>query len=77
MTERKYGHYFRVSPSLVIDVYRILQLFDVTDPCLQHALKKVLAAGKRGAKDAGKDVQEAIDTLLRWQEMRAEESTKQ
>ncbi len=73
MTDRKFSHYFRQSPTTTIDVYRILLLFEVTDPALQHALKKVIAAGKRGAKDAAKDVREAIASLERWEEMRREE----
>lgn len=68
------SHYRKTSPTTVIDVYRVLQLFDVADPCLQHAVKKLLAAGKRGAKDTAKDVAEAIESLRRWQEMRAEEA---
>lgn len=60
-----------------IDVYRVCTLFNVTDPCLQHALKKLLVAGGRGAgKDADRDVQEAIDSLKRWQAMRAEDAAK-
>jgi hypothetical protein len=27
-----------------IDVYRVLKLYNVTDPCLQHAVKKLLVA---------------------------------
>ena len=52
---------------------------DTTRADAQHlaakllALKKVLAAGKRGAKDDAKDVQEAIDSLQRWQVMREED----
>lgn len=70
-TKREYGHYYRdVSQLEVIDVYRVLELFEVTNPCLQHALKKILIAGKRGAKDMDKDIQEAIDTLKRLQDMR-------
>lgn len=69
----KHNHYFKdVSQFNTIDVYRVLQLFNVTDPCLQHAVKKLLVAGGRGVKDIGKDVQEAIDTLLRFQEMQVE-----
>jgi hypothetical protein len=69
-TNIKYNHYYRdVSHLQVIDVYQILKLFDVTDPCLQHALKKILAAGNRGSKNIDKDVQEAIDTLKRFQDM--------
>ena len=70
----KHPHYFfDVSRFDSIDIYRMLVLLNITDPALQHAFKKVAAAGKRGAKDEAKDVQEAIDSLVRWQEMRAEE----
>lgn len=70
---RKHSHYFKPVPFTHIDVYRILELYEVTDPCLQHAIKKLLVAGGRGSKDKYKDVQEAIDTLSRWQDMRAED----
>jgi len=74
MAERKHGHYFKPVPFDHVDVYRVLLLFNVTDPCLQHAIKKLLVAGGRGAgKDITRDVAEAIDTMVRWQEMRAEE----
>lgn len=55
-----------------IDVYRVCSLFGVTDPCIQHAVKKLLCAGQRGSKSEGQDVQEAIDTLVRYQEMQSE-----
>jgi len=69
----KHNHYHKLCPYKSIDIYRVLQLFEVTDPCLQHAIKKLLVAGKRGSKDTYKDVTEAIDTLSRWQDMRIEE----
>ena len=70
----RYNHYFKdVRHIGGIDVYRVLELFNVTDPCLQHAVKKLLCAGKRGAKDEEQDVQEAIDTLERYQDMKVEE----
>lgn len=72
-TERKHSHYFKTVPCNQIDVYRVLAAFGVADPCIQHALKKLLVAGGRGTKDQSRDVQEAIDSLYRWQEMRAEE----
>ena len=59
-----------------IDVYRVLLLFGVTDPCLQHAIKKLLCAGNRGVKDELKDVQEAIASLLRYLEMQTEDNKK-
>jgi len=72
----KHSHYFKdVSKLQRIDIYRVLQLFTVTDPCLQHAAKKLLVAGGRGAgKDIARDIQEAIDSLVRWQAMREEEA---
>jgi hypothetical protein len=70
----RYNHYFKdVRHIDGIDVYRVLELFNVTDPCLQHAVKKLLCAGKRGAKDEEQDVQEAMDTLERYQDMKVEE----
>lgn len=70
----KHNHYFKdVSHLKSIDVYRIIDLYNVTNPCIQHALKKVLVAGGRGAgKDVSKDIQEAIDSLERWKEMQTE-----
>jgi hypothetical protein len=72
-----YPHYFKQLPPgcTHLDVYRVLALFDVTDPALQHAVKKLLCAGARGAKDQAQDIAEAIATLQRWQQMREEEST--
>lgn len=69
----KYSHYYKRVPYDYIDVYRVLDLFNVTDPCLQHAIKKLLVAGGRGHKDISKDVQEAIVSLERWNGMREEE----
>ena len=66
----KHNHYFKNTVHLdAVDVYRVLELFEVTDSCLQHAIKKLLCAGGRGAKDMEQDVQEAMDTLERYQDM--------
>jgi len=72
----KHPHYHKDVRHLeTIYVYRVLRLFNVTDPCIQHAVKKLLVAGGRGAgKDIGKDVQEAIDSLERFKEMRVEDT---
>ena len=76
MKERKHPHYYKdVSNLKEVDVYRVLKLFNVTDPCIQHSIKKLLVAGGRGGgKDISKDVQEAIDTLERWKEIQAEDA---
>ncbi len=72
--QRKHAHYFKPCPFAEVDIYRFLLLFTVDDPCIQHAVKKAMCAGARGAKDAAKDIQEAIDSLERWKQMRAEEA---
>lgn len=73
-TPRRHGHYFRDVRHLdEIDVYRVLELFEVTDPCIQHAVKKLLVAGSRGSKEIDQDIAEAIASLERWQEMREED----
>ncbi len=74
----KHSHYKKnVAGLSMIDVYRVLDLFGVTDPCIQHAAKKLLATGLRGHKDAARDIQDAIDTLERWKEMRVEDRQRQ
>jgi len=66
----KYPHYFKsVSHLETVDVYRVLTLFKVNDPCIQHAIKKLLCAGDRGDKSMIKDITEARDTLNRHLEM--------
>lgn len=63
---RQHSHYFKdVSGLNEIDVYMVLKLFNVTDPCLQHIAKKALCAGQRGHKDFKKDLQDILDTAKR------------
>ena len=70
----KHNHYFKDCPYEQVDVYRIIEIFGVTDPCIQHALKKLLCSGVRGHKDQEKDIQDVIDTLERWKQMRNEDA---
>jgi len=70
----KHSHYYKdVSNLKHIDVYRIIQLYEIHDPCLQHALKKILCAGNRGYKDQREDIQNIIDTMQRKLEMMVED----
>ena len=68
-------HYFKNVTHLdTVDVYRVLLMFNVTDPCVQHAVKKLLVAGGRGAgKNVERDVREAVDSLNRFLQMREED----
>lgn len=54
----KYG-----SGRCVVDVYRVLVAFGDIPPEIQHAIKKLLAGGKRGHKDEGLDYLEAIQSI--------------
>ncbi len=73
----KYPHYFKSVKNLdYIDVYRVLQLFEVTDQAVGHAVKKLLCAGSRGSKDFLVDITEAYHTLNRVIEMQAETAPK-
>lgn len=73
---RKHTHYFKdIKGFNELDVYRVLERFNVTDQALGHAIKKLLVAGGRGAgKDIRQDIGEAMDTLARWMEMREEDA---
>lgn len=71
---KEYYHYYRdVKRYDYIDVYRVLRLFDVYDPCIAHAIKKLLCAGERGTKDTYEDIQEAMDSLKRYIDMKDED----
>lgn len=77
MSEQNHDHYFKdVTHLKTIDVYRVLDLFGVLNPCVQHAVKKLLCSGQRGVKDTRQDVQEAITSLVRYLEMQTEDETK-
>ena len=70
-----YQKYFKNVKHLdEVDVYRVLNLFDVTDHALGHAVKKLLLCGVRtGGKTHIQEVVEARDTLNRWVEMERED----
>lgn len=71
--KENHNHYFKSCPYDTLDVYRVINIFGVSDPCIQHALKKLLCSGVRGYKDQSKDIQDVIDTLERWKQMREED----
>jgi hypothetical protein len=71
---REFSHYHKPCPYDSVDIYRILKMFEVTDPCLQHIVKKALCAGKRGAKDLHQDLLEIRATAVRALEMIGEEN---
>lgn len=65
MADEKDPHYnFRFN-GVELDPYRILMIYEITHPAQQHAIKKLLRAG-RSNKSTKQDVQEVIRTLERW-----------
>lgn len=63
---RQHRHYFiDVSDVDEIDFYEIALRYNVTDPCIQHILKKCLAVGQRGQKDFHHDLKDIYDTAKR------------
>ena len=48
-----------------VDVYSVLEAFDVRCPARQHAIKKLLCAGQRGKGDVVQDLIEARDGVSR------------
>lgn len=54
----KYG-----TGSCTVDVYRVLNAFGPLSPEIDHSVKKLLAAGTRGAKSERQDLLEAIQSI--------------
>ena len=69
------NHYFKDVQALkAVDIYRVLNLFDVRSHAVGHAIKKLLCAGKRGAKDYRQDLLEAKASIDRELAMMDEEA---
>lgn len=48
-----------------VDVYEVLEAFEIKCPAIQHAIKKLLFPGTRGDKDSIKDLEEARASIDR------------
>lgn len=57
--------YKRAYKGVELDVYDVLTAFDVVNPATSHAIKKLLASGKRGYKDVIQDLDEARLSIVR------------
>lgn len=63
---RENSHYFiDVSDVNEVDFYEIAKRYNVTDPAIQHILKKCLAIGNRGHKDLETDLKDILKTAKR------------
>ena len=68
-TEKSLDSHYKYSFNGVkLDPYRILEVYGIANPAQQHAIKKLLRAGK-SIKDLKQDIEEVQMTLTRWLEM--------
>lgn len=58
-----------IKPGVFVDVYDVLMAWNVTNPALQHLIKKALQAGERGHKSRKQDLQDIIDSAIRAKEL--------
>ena len=58
--------------SVTADVYAILNACPITNPALQHLVKKALFAGSRGHKDKLEDLDNIIESAIRAKELEVE-----
>lgn len=65
--DNKYLH--EIKPGVFADVYDVLMAWNVTNPALQHLIKKALQAGGRGHKSREQDLQDIIDSAIRAKEL--------
>ena len=67
--------YIKNVRGMQLDVYDVLQAWDVRNPALQHLIKKALQAGNRGHKDVIQDLQDIIDSAIRAMELEKEKQS--
>lgn len=66
----KYNKYLHeIKPGVFADVYDVLMAWNVTNPALQHLIKKALQPGERGHKSREQDLQDIIDSAIRAKEL--------
>ena len=65
-------HYQYFYKGIKLDPYRIIEVYKITHPAHQQAVKKILRAGA-SIKDLNQDINETIEALQRWKEMILEE----
>ena len=67
--ESTINKYTRDCKGAQVDVYDVLQAFNVTNPALQNLIKKALCVGIRGHKTKQQDLQDIIDSAIRAKEL--------
>ncbi len=55
----------QILPGIFVDVYDVLDAWNVTNPALAHLIKKALQPGARGHKDLLEDLDDIIVSAIR------------
>jgi hypothetical protein len=58
-----------IKPGVLVDVYDVLSAWKVTNPALQHLIKKALQAGERGHKSRLEDLDDVVASAVRAREI--------
>lgn len=70
------AHYRYSHKGLKLDPYRVMDIYKILHPAHQHAVKKLLRAGRGRAKDLRQDLAEVQMTITRWIEMLDEDEAQ-
>lgn len=73
MSKAEDKHYAFTYKGIRVDPYRILSIYGITNPAHQHAIKKLLRAGK-SVKTLEQDIDEVIQSLQRMKQMLLEDT---
>lgn len=69
----KHSKYHReIKPGVWVDVYDVIVAWAVSNPAIQHLIKKALQPGERGHKTIEQDMQDIVDSALRAQQIEVE-----
>ena len=70
MPNQTHSKYHReIKPGVFVDVYDVLNAWQVQNPALQHLIKKALQPGARGHKSREQDLADILASAIRAKEL--------
>lgn len=72
ISEGSSKYHREIKPGVFVDVYDVLAAWNVTNPALQHLIKKALQPGARGHKTTEQDMQDIVDSAIRAKQLETE-----
>jgi hypothetical protein len=70
--EKRSKYHREIKPGVWVDVYDVIVAWAVSNPALQHLIKKSLQPGERGHKTLDQDMQDIVDSAIRAQQIEQE-----